>query len=79
MTGYSLAQTLVQVLKQCGDDLTQENVMCQVANLRDLQLPLLRPDIRIDTSPTDFYPIQQLQLMRSDGGRWQTIGEVLSE
>jgi branched-chain amino acid transport system substrate-binding protein len=77
--GYSLAQTLVHVLKQCGDDLTRENVMRQAANIRGLQLPMLRPGIRIDTSPADFYPIQQLQLIRFDGKHWQAFGEVLSE
>ena len=50
--------TLVQVLKQCGDDLTRANVMKQAANLKDLELPMLLPGIKINTSPTDFYPIE---------------------
>ncbi len=70
--------TLVQVLKQCGDDLTRENVMKQAANLKDLELPMLLPGIKINTSPTDFAPIQQMQLQRFDGKTWQLFGDVLS-
>jgi len=76
--GYSVAQTLVQVLKQCGEDLTRENVMRQAANLKDLELPLLLQGIRINTSPTDFYPIKQVQLIRFDGKAWVSFGEVMS-
>jgi branched-chain amino acid transport system substrate-binding protein len=76
--GYSAAQTLVQVLKQCGDDLTRDNVMRQAANLKDLELPTLLPGIRINTSPTDFYPIEQVQLMRFDGKTWVRFGELMS-
>ena len=75
--GYSQAQTMEQVLKQCGDDLTRENVMRQAANLKDLQLPMLLPGIRINTSPTDYYPIKQVQLMKFDGKQWVRFGEVL--
>jgi branched-chain amino acid transport system substrate-binding protein len=74
---YSQAQTMAQVLKQCGDDLTRENVMRQAANLEDLQLPMLLPGIRINTSPTDYYPIKQVQLMKFDGKQWVRFGEVL--
>ncbi len=77
--GYSAAQTLVQVLKQCGDDLTRESVMRQAANIKDLALPLLLPGIKINTSPTDFYPIDQIQLARFDGKRWVLFGEVLGK
>lgn len=66
-----------QVLKQCGDDLTRENVMRQAANLKDLQLPMLLPGIRINTSPADFYPIKQVQLMKFDGKQWVRFGEVM--
>ena len=76
--GYSVAQTLVQVLKQCGDNLTRENVMKQAANLKDFQLEMLLPGIKVNTSPTDFYPIEQMQLMRFDGQRWELFGPVLS-
>ena len=77
--GYLAAQTLVQVLKQCGDELTRENVMRQAANLRDLALPMLLPGIKINTSPTDFYPVDQIQLARFDGKRWVLFGEVLGK
>jgi branched-chain amino acid transport system substrate-binding protein len=76
--GYSAAQTLVQVLKQCGDDLTRGNVMRQAANLKDLELPMLLPGIKINTSPTDFYPIEQVQLVRFDGKTWVRFGELMS-
>jgi branched-chain amino acid transport system substrate-binding protein len=76
--GYSVAQTLVQVLKQCGDDLTRANVMKQAANLKDLELGMLLPGIKINTSATDFYPIQQMQMLRFTGERWELIGPVMS-
>ena len=77
--GYTVAQTLVQVLNQCGDDLTRANIMRQAANLKDLALPLLLPGIKINTSPTDFYPVDQIQLARFDGKRWILFGEVLGK
>jgi ABC-type branched-subunit amino acid transport system substrate-binding protein len=75
---YSTAQTLVQVLKQCGDDLTRENVMRQTANLKNFELPMLLPDIRIDTGPTDYSPVEQMQLQRFDGKQWVLFGEIIS-
>jgi branched-chain amino acid transport system substrate-binding protein len=75
---YSVAQTLVQVLKQCGDDLTRENVMRQAANLKDLEVSLALPGIKINTTPTDFYAIEQLQLVRFDGKTWVRFGELMS-
>ena len=77
--GYSAAQTLVHVLKQCGDDLTRENVMRQAANIKGLELPMLLPGIRINTSPTDYFPIEQMQLQRFDGTAWVRFGEVLGK
>ena len=77
--GYVAAQTLVQVLKQCGDELTRENVMKQAGNLHDLALPMLLPGIRINTSPTDFRPIKQMQLMRFDGRQWVRFGELVGQ
>ncbi len=74
---YAHAQTLVHVLERCGDNLTRENVMKQAANIKNLELPMLLPGIKVNTSPTDFYPIQQLQLGRFDGKRWVLFGEVL--
>jgi branched-chain amino acid transport system substrate-binding protein len=73
---YTNAQLLIQVLKQCGDELTRENVMKQAANLRNLELPMLLPGVRINTSANDYDPIKQLQLMRFDGRQWVRFGEV---
>jgi len=73
---YSVAQTLVQVLKQCGNDLSRENIMKQAASLKNLELPLLLPGIKINTSATDFAPIEQEQLARFDGERWGLFGEL---
>ena len=73
---YTNAQLLIQVLKQCGDELTRENVMKQAANLQNLDLPMLLPGVRINTSATDYDPIKQLQLMRFDGRQWVRFGEV---
>jgi len=75
--GYSVAMTIVQVLKQCGDDLTRENVMKQAANLKDFDLPMLLPGIKINTSPTDFYPIEQEQLIKFQGETWVPFGSVI--
>lgn len=72
--GYEVAQTTVEVLKKCGDDLTRANVMKQAANL-DLALGMLRPGIRITTSPTDFRPIKQLYLIRFDGKDWTRFAD----
>ena len=75
--GPSIAATTVQVLKQCGDDLTRENVMRQAANLQHLELPMLLPGITINTSPTDFAPIKQVQMERFDGERFTKFGPIL--
>jgi branched-chain amino acid transport system substrate-binding protein len=76
--GMMLAQTLVEVLKQCGDDLTRENVMKQAANLKDFELGLLLPGIKINTSPTDFYPIEQEQLQKFQGESWVRFGQIIT-
>lgn len=73
--GYTVAQTLAQVLKQAGDNLTRDNVMKQAANL-DMTLPMLLPGVNIKTGPDDFYPIEREQLMRFDGKTWQLFGKV---
>jgi len=78
IVGYGVAQTLVQVLKQCGDNLTRENVMKQAANLKDFRTEVLLPGISINTSPSDFAPISQLQLQRFKGERWELFGDVVS-
>jgi branched-chain amino acid transport system substrate-binding protein len=77
--GYSQARTLVQVLKQCGDNLSRENVMKQAASLRDFDTGVSLPGITINTSPSDFAPIKALQLARFDGKTWVPFGEVISK
>jgi branched-chain amino acid transport system substrate-binding protein len=76
--GYTVAQGLVQVLKQCGDDLTRANVMKQAASIKDLQLGGLLPGVKVNTSAGDFAPISQLQLMKFKGETWERFGEVMS-
>jgi branched-chain amino acid transport system substrate-binding protein len=76
--GYLAAQTLVQVLKQCGDDLTRENVMKHAANLKSLQLGMLLPGIAINTGPTDFAPIKQMQMEKFSDEKWERFGPVFS-
>jgi branched-chain amino acid transport system substrate-binding protein len=76
VAGYERAQTLVEVLRKCGDDLTRANVMKQAAGL-DLELGMLRPGIRITTSPTDYQPIKQLYLIKFDGKDWVSLGQVI--
>jgi branched-chain amino acid transport system substrate-binding protein len=75
--GYVTAQTLVQVLKQCGDELTRENVMKQAANLKDFALGLLLPGIKINTSPTDYFPVEQMQMSRFNGDHGELFGPVI--
>jgi len=77
--GYALAQMLVQVLRQAGDTLTRANVMRQAANLKDLQLPVALPGVKINTSPTDFFPFESMQLQRFDGKQWVLFGEVMGK
>jgi branched-chain amino acid transport system substrate-binding protein len=78
LAGYNSAITLVYVLKQCGNDLSRENVMRQAANIHDLELPTSLPGIKINTSATDYYPVKQEQLERWDGKSWQLFGDVIS-
>ena len=75
---YAVASLMHEVLKQCGDNLTRENVMKQAANLKNFELPMLLPGIKVNTSPTDFYPIQAVQLARFKGETWELFGEILS-
>jgi branched-chain amino acid transport system substrate-binding protein len=76
--GPSNAATIVHVLKQCGDDLTRENVMKQAASLHDFTVPMLLPGITINTSPTDFAPVKQVQMGRFDGERWRLFGPLIT-
>jgi branched-chain amino acid transport system substrate-binding protein len=73
--GYTSAQLLEQVLRRCGGALSRENVMRQAASLTDLELPMLLPGIRVNTSATDFAPIEQMRLARFDGTRWVPLDE----
>jgi branched-chain amino acid transport system substrate-binding protein len=76
--GYSVAQTVVLVLKQCGDDLTRENVMKQAASLKNVQLPMALPGVMLNTSATDFFPFKQMQMQKFNGERWELFGPVMS-
>ncbi len=76
--GYSVTQSLVGVLKQCGDELTRANVMKQAANIKDQELGMLLPGIKVNTGPNDFFPIKQMQMMRFKGESWELFGPVMS-
>lgn len=65
------------MFRQCGDDLTRENVVKQAANLKNVRSGALLPGIMVNTSPTDYYPVEQLQLMRFKGESWEMFGEVI--
>ncbi len=75
--GYLMAQLMTDVLKRAGNDLTRENVMRQAANIRDLELDMLIPGIRINTSPDDFAPIKSMQLRKLVGERWEPFGSII--
>ena len=74
--GYSAAVLMTQVIKQCGNDLSRENIMRQAENLKNVELPFLLPGIKVDTSPTDHAPIQQERLAKFNGEYWELFGEI---
>jgi hypothetical protein len=74
--GYVVAEATVQVLKQCGDTLTGENIMKQAASL-DIALPMMLPGIRLKTSPTDYFPVEAMRLERFNGEAWELFGDVI--
>ena len=74
---FGVAAMLVQVLKQCGDNLSRENIMRQATNIEDLELPMLLPGVRANTSPDNFYPIRQMQLSRFNGESWELFGDLV--
>jgi branched-chain amino acid transport system substrate-binding protein len=76
-SGYNRSVLLARVLKTCGDDLSREAVMRRVSNLKDIDLPRLLPGIKVNTSPTDFAPIEQMQLARFNGRSWVRFGDIL--
>ena len=78
ITGYNVAQTMVYVLKKCGDDLTRANIMKQAAGIKSLQLEGLLRGVTINTSATDFAPIKKFQLRKFKGERWELFGDVIS-
>src|SRR5258707_3742811 len=78
VVGYVQAQAMVQVLKQCGDNLTRENVMKQAANLKDFHPAMLLKGINMTTSPTDYQPMEEMLLQRFTGERFEVFGELLS-
>jgi hypothetical protein len=77
--GYGTAELLVHVLQQSGDNLTRENVMKQAASLKDVTGDIALPGIKINTSPTDYRVIKQLQMMRFNGERWELFGPILED
>jgi branched-chain amino acid transport system substrate-binding protein len=75
---YSVSKVMLQVLKQCEGNFTRENVMKQAANLHDLELPTLLPGIKVNTSPTNYHPIRQMQLAKFDGTHWVQFGDLIT-
>jgi hypothetical protein len=73
-----MAQAAVQVLRQCRNDLTRENIMAQAANLKNIQAEGMLPGIAINTTPTDFFPIKEMQMMRFNGESWRPFGQAIS-
>jgi ABC-type branched-subunit amino acid transport system substrate-binding protein len=76
--GYVQSEAMLQVLKQCGDNLTRENVMKQAANLKNFHSDLMLPGIMVNTGPDDYFPIEQMQLMRFNGEAWELFGDVIT-
>jgi branched-chain amino acid transport system substrate-binding protein len=77
LSAYGVDTTMMQVFKQCGNDFSRENIMRQAANIKDLYVPVLLPGIKVNTSPTNFHPIRQMQLSKWNGNNWQLFGEVI--
>jgi branched-chain amino acid transport system substrate-binding protein len=76
--GYGAAQTMVRVLQQAGDNLTRDNIMKQAASLHDFTPDTMLPGVKLNTSASDFYPIEQLQMMRFTGESWKMFGPVIN-
>ena len=75
---YGVSKTMLQVLNQCEGDFTRENIMNQALNLHDLELPTLLPGIKVNTSPTNYHPIRQMQLAKFDGATWVRFSDVIA-
>ena len=69
---------MVQVLKQCGDNLTRENVMKQAASIKNFSTDMMLPGVKVNTGPDDFFPVEQMQLMKFDGEAWRLFGDVIT-
>jgi hypothetical protein len=78
VSGFTVAAVLVQVLRQFGNDLSRDNIMRQAANLKDLEPPMLLPGIKVNTTPTNYNPIRQMQLATFNGESWELFGELLT-
>ena len=76
---YAVSFLMHETLKKCGDNLTRENLMRQAANHQKLKIPLALPGITVSTSPTDFYPIQAVQLQRFQGDTWHLFGDIMHD
>ena len=68
---------MIQVLKQCGSDFSRQNIMKQATSLKDLEIPILLPGIKVNTSATNYHPIRQMQLVKWDGKTWQRFGDII--
>jgi branched-chain amino acid transport system substrate-binding protein len=79
VVGYGLAQVMVYILGQCGENLTRENVMYQASNMHDVEFPMLLPGMKINTSPTNYRGYNQMQLVKFDGTRWVPFGDIMGE
>jgi branched-chain amino acid transport system substrate-binding protein len=78
VSGFGLTHTMLRVLKQCGNDFSRENMMKQATNLHDVENPVFLPGIKLNTSPTNYHPLRQLQLMRWTGKTWDLFGDVIA-
>ena len=78
VNSYNSAMALEHVLKACGDDLSTENILRQAYAIKDLELPMLLPGVKVNTSPDNFYPIRQMQLASFNGESWEQFGDILS-
>jgi ABC-type branched-subunit amino acid transport system substrate-binding protein len=74
---YGVSKTMEHVLRQCGNDLSRENIMKQATNIQSLEIPTLLPGVRVSTGPTNYHPIRQMQLQRWTGSTWERFGSVL--
>ncbi len=78
VVGYTSGMLLVQVLKDCGDDLSRDNIMKHAASLHNVSLPMMQPGIVIDTSPSDYFPVKQMRPVKFDGQTWVPFGDLIA-